>query len=67
MLKCITTFLTLLIIFVIVKALLRVCMKNTAQGECRVVIQHEMNAARDEVECCIYETPPSVVFSYTQA
>ena len=42
-------------------------MKNTAQGECRVVIQHEMNAARDEVECCIYETPPSVVFSYTQA
>ena len=46
-------------LYVIVKALLRVCMKNTAQGECRVV-----NTARGEAECCIYyKTPPSAVFT----
>ena len=45
-----------IVLYVIVKALPRVCMKNTARGECRVV-----NTARGEAECCI-ETPPSAVF-----
>ena len=31
------------------KAPPRVCMKNTAQGECQVV-----NTARGETECCIF-------------
>jgi len=43
-------------LYVIVKALPQVCMKNTARGECRVV-----NTARGE--CYIYhETPLSAVF-----
>ena len=46
------------ILYVIVKALPRVCMKNTARGECRVV-----NTAQGKAECCIYhETLPSAVF-----
>ena len=49
-------------LFILLKALLRVCMENTAQGVCR-----EINAARGEAECCIYlETRPRVLyFSYT--
>ena len=46
---------------VIVKALPRVCMKNTARGECRVV-----NTARGEAECCIYHETPECCVSYTQ-
>jgi len=49
--------------YVIVEALPRVCMKNTARGECRVV-----NTAQGEAECCIYhETPPKCCVSYKQA
>jgi len=46
--------------YVIIEALPRVCMKNTARGECRVV-----NTIRGEAECCIYHKTPRV--SYTQA
>ena len=42
--------------YVIVKALPRVCMKNTARGECRVV-----NTARGKAECCIYHEIPRVL------
>jgi len=50
-------------VYVIVKALPQVCIKNTARRECRMV-----NTARGEAECCIYhETPPDCCVSYTQA
>jgi len=68
----------LCVLYVIVKALPRVCMKNTARGECRVVNTARgecrvvntargecrvVNTARGEAECCIHhETPPSAVF-----
>ena len=46
-----------------IKALPWVCMKNAALGECRVV-----NTTWGKAKCCInHKTPPSALFSYTEA
>ena len=61
----------LCVLYVIVKALPRVCMKNTARGECRVVNTARgecrvVNTARSEAECCIHhETPRVLCFIHT--